>query len=314
MSAASPFDLAVVGAGASGLAASIEAAALGLRTALVTRSQPGGAARRLSRIESVPGYPVALTGEEFTARAVEKADRSGVVIDCEDEVTNILSFGSRHILTRASGEVVAARAVIITTGAEWSPPPIDGIAALLGSGVYCAPPPDQSSLRGRRIAVFGGLREAAESALAMPDEAQSVCMIVRESLSCLPAKTRARLQRRANVTLLAKTEIVCAAGIDRLESLLLRDVDSGRISAIGADALFITVAASPRTRWLPAELERDCEGFVRTCGGSLETTVAGVFAAGTVRLGVTFGAEPVEDALRAAREAHGVLRGLPIPI
>lgn len=303
------FDVAVVGAGAAGLAAAIEASSLGLSTALLTRSVPGGSARTMTRIESVPGFAVALSGEEFVARAVDRAARIGVAIEAHDEVTSLLPFRTTHILTRASGSVIAARAVIAATGAEWSLPAVDGIQALLGSGVYGAPSATRSiSLHRRKVTIFGGLREAADAALSLGDEVESIRVIVRESAACLPSSVRAQLRQRPKIQLLAKTEIVCAAGIDRLESLLLRDVDSGRIQAIGADALFITTAAKPRTQWLPPELERDCEGFVQADGDSSATNVPLVFAAGTLRRGITFGADGIADALRAAREAHRLLR------
>jgi thioredoxin reductase (NADPH) len=74
---------------------------------------------------------------------------------------------------------------------------------------------------------------------------------------------------------------------------------TGAVRALKTPGVFSFIGAVPRTDWLPAEVERDDKGFVRTGPALarsphwgarrqpflLETSVRGVFAAGDVRAG-----------------------------
>ena len=90
------------------------------------------------------------------------------------------------------------------------------------------------------------------------------------------------------------TEVVDGEGEGRLESLTLRDRESGETSTVPADALFVMIGARPGTEWLPPEIERDEWGYLctgRDVGGERrepqmhETCLPGVFAVGDVRHG-----------------------------
>jgi len=243
------YDVAVVGAGAAGIAAAIEGASLGLRTVLLERERPGGAVRSLARVETVPGYAVGLTGAELTARALGKAERVGVRIETHDAVTRLVRGDGVHRLERASGEPVAARFVVAATGADRALPEIAGVGPLLGAGIYTRMPAElPATLRDLGAVVFG------------------------------PA------------------ENVAAAGVDRLESVVIRR--RGRMRAVDAAALFLLGVSSPRTSWLPSDVACDSHGFVVT-GGTFETTVPHVFAAGDVRSGSRGGTAAIADALCA---------------
>ena len=71
------YDLVIVGAGPSGLAAAVYGASEGLRTLLLDRHAPGGQAGTSSRIENYLGFPAGVSGSELTRRAVTQAQRLG---------------------------------------------------------------------------------------------------------------------------------------------------------------------------------------------------------------------------------------------
>lgn len=50
--------------------------------------------------------------------------------------------------------------------------------------------------------------------------------------------------------------------------------------------VFVFIGLQPNSAWLPAEIKRDEVGFLMT-STNLETSMAGVFAAGDVRKGST---------------------------
>jgi thioredoxin reductase (NADPH) len=90
------------------------------------------------------------------------------------------------------------------------------------------------------------------------------------------------IRGKENIEVVHSTEVVDASGIHRLETLTLQGPDGSR--TVPADGLFILIGAEPHTTWLPAEIERDERGFVRS-EADYSTTVPGVFAIGDVRAG-----------------------------
>ena len=104
--------------------------------------------------------------------------------------------------------------------------------------------------------------------------------------------------------------------------MVLRDRDTGRTSTEPAGALFVLIGAEPHTGWLPAEVQRDRHGYVRTGrdvepapAGSppqlFETSLPGVFAVGDVRHGsVKRVASAVGEGSVAVRLLHDYLARL----
>jgi thioredoxin reductase (NADPH) len=97
-----------------------------------------------------------------------------------------------------------------------------------------------------------------------------------------------------------RTEVAAARGEHRLSALVLRDRGSGQEEVVPAAALFVMIGATPHTDWLPDSIARDPHGYILTGHNlpasdspgairrkplPLETSLAGVFAAGDVRAG-----------------------------
>src|SRR3954451_23359536 len=101
------YDLVVVGAGPSGLAAAGYGAAGGLHTFLIEREAPGGQAGRSSRIENYLGFPMGLSGNDLARRAVAQARRFGAEILTPQEVCSVRVEGPTRVLKLSDGgEVV----------------------------------------------------------------------------------------------------------------------------------------------------------------------------------------------------------------
>jgi thioredoxin reductase (NADPH) len=94
--------------------------------------------------------------------------------------------------------------------------------------------------------------------------------------------------------------VVDGSGDTQLASLRIVDDTDGGEREVDADGLFVMIGASPHTKWLPEEIERDTHGFV-VAGAELihdqlldnwllprspkafEASYPGVFAVGDVR-------------------------------
>ena len=83
------FDVAIVGAGPSGLAAAVYAASEGLTTVVLEGTAPGGQAGTSSKIENYLGFPTGITGQELASRAEIQAQRFGARLEVARNVVGL---------------------------------------------------------------------------------------------------------------------------------------------------------------------------------------------------------------------------------
>jgi thioredoxin reductase (NADPH) len=299
-------DVAIVGAGPSGLSAAVYGASEGLSTVVIDPGIPGGQAGTSSRIRNYLGFPRGVTGADLTTRAVEQAWLFGAELLLARTAVGLDSRDGRHVLTLADGATVAARAVVLATGVSWRRLDVDSVEDLVGSGVfYGAAGSEAAALRGEEVFVVGGGNSAGQAVVHLAKEAAHVTLVVRgPSLARSMSDYLIReLGSIANVSVRADTEVVGATGAGRLETLLLRDRRTGDTESVEAAALFVMIGAVPLTGWLPDAVARDAAGYVLTGAdvpaGSgarapmyLESSVPGVFAVGDVRHAATHRVAP----------------------
>ena len=97
------YDVVVVGAGPSGLAASVYATSEGLRTALLEREAIGGQAGTTSLIRNYLGFPRGVSGGELATRAYEQAWLFGTEFIYGNKATGLRIEGRDRIVTLADG-------------------------------------------------------------------------------------------------------------------------------------------------------------------------------------------------------------------
>ncbi|HET9982344.1 MAG TPA: NAD(P)/FAD-dependent oxidoreductase [Longimicrobiales bacterium] len=325
------FDLAIVGAGAAGLAAAIRAAADGLRVVVLERAEPGGSLRDLRRIEAVLGHPVGLGGPELAERSAAQARRFGAEIRTGAEARALRVHDAIRVLALADGSAATARAIVLAPGVEPPELPVPGLREFRGSGVYFAVPAAlPEALRSEDVFVAGDVVAATAAGLRLGPHCRRVVILAPrpDAPAPFPADLAERLHAAPNISFRPDTEIVEGVGVERIETLALRDRATGRTTFRNAAALFVVGLGVPRTGWLAATLALDGRGFIAT-GAELralprpgaawplarhpltrETSVPGVFAAGSARLGAVGGAEAsMEEGIAAARDAAAYLRG-----
>lgn len=298
------YDLVVIGAGPSGLAAAVYGASEGLRTAVIERDAPGGQAGQSSRIENYLGFPNGLSGSDLSARAHAQAVRLGAELVLAREVVSIEQRGSIHAVVLEDGSEVETRTVVLATGVSYRLLDAPGLGELIGRGVfYGASASEARHTEGEDVYVVGAANSAGQAALHFARFARTVFLVVRgDNLEkSMSQYLISRIESTPNIEVRFETEVVGGGGGEHLERLTLRD-GSGALDEVEASWLFVFIGASPRTDWLPAPIAHDEHGFVLTgsevlaaAGGGgwplqrppalLETSVPGIFATGDVRLG-----------------------------
>jgi thioredoxin reductase (NADPH) len=299
-------DLAVVGAGPSGLAAAVYGASEGLDVLVIESNVPGGQAGSSSRIENYLGFPTGISGLDLTTRAYSQALKFGAQVVVAKGATRLTCDGERYTLDIDEGTRITARSVIIATGAHYRKPPVDGLGAFEGAGVYYAATPMEAQLCvGDDVAVVGGGNSAGQAAVFLASTARHVHMLVRgpglgETMSRYLSR---RIEDNPAISLRTLTQIVGLEGDGRLERLRWRDERTGVVETHPIGHLFVMAGAVPNTSWMNGCVILDEKGFVKTGADLsleelarakwplarapylLETSRPGIFAVGDVRSG-----------------------------
>jgi thioredoxin reductase (NADPH) len=320
------YDLVVVGAGPAGLAAAVYGASEGLRTLVLERTAPGGQAGRSMRIENYLGFPIGITGAELTGRAVLQANKFGAQLPVPTPVTRLTFDNAYAVLHLDGGETVTGKCLLIATGADYRRLSAPGCEPLEGRGVYYAATPTEAPLcRGAEVVVVGGGNSAGQAAVYLAGLARRVYLVVRagDLYKDMSSYLAHRIEQTPTIEVLLNTEVARMAGDGHLGEVELVNNKTGQRRTIAAPALFSFIGAVPRTDWLPPEVERDAKGFVRTGPALarsphwsrgrhpflLETSRAGVFAAGDVRSGsVKRVASAVGEGAMAVQFVHEYLK------
>src|SRR5690606_31849941 len=130
------FDVLVVGAGPSGLAASVYAASEGLSVVTIDGNAPGGQAGKSSKIENYLGFPTGISGTDLANKAYLQAQKFGCTISIPHKAEKVEYNGDYFTLRASNGKHIKAKSLIAATGAEYRRLPIDNIEGFEGSGVF----------------------------------------------------------------------------------------------------------------------------------------------------------------------------------
>lgn len=283
-------DLLVIGGGPAGLGAAVYGASEGLDTLVIESTVVGGQAGTSRRIENYLGFPAGISGTELTSRAVTQARKFGARTATPYRARALEPGGERHVVKLKDGNEVAARAVLLATGAEYRRLPVGDLDQYEGVSVfYAAGPPEAQLCGAQRVGVIGGGNSAAQAAVWLARGGALVTLMHRRaSLSETMSHYLIDELARYGVAVRDASEVSALHGEEgRLESVTLTDGTKLTFSF-----LFLFLGAVPCTDWLGDAVARDSDGFIITgadagADGLLETSVPGVYAAGDVRAGST---------------------------
>jgi len=301
-------DVIIVGAGPAGLAAAVYAASEGLDALMIETDSPGGQAGSSSKIENYLGFPTGVSGQELAGRAITQAQKFGAKMMVAHEVVRLHCDHRPYGVVLDNGNTLSARAIVISTGAQYNKPPLHNLTNFEGRGIYYGATYMESQLCiGEEVVVVGGGNSAGQAAVYLAQSARKVHLLIR-SAGLSETMSRYLIQRithNPSIEMHCKTEIVALQGRTELEQVSWIDRKSGETSTHKIRHVFIMAGASPRTGWLRGCIALDNKGFILTgrdldsTNGNapplawtlnrapqmLETSLPGVFAVGDVRSG-----------------------------
>ncbi len=288
------YDLAVIGAGPSGLAAAVYGASEGLETIIIEKLAPGGQAGTSSKIENYLGFPTGISGQALAGRAQIQAQKFGARLAISRNAVGLDCNGDYNKLMLEGDEAICARALVIASGASYRKLNLENDEKFEGQGIHYAATPMESKLcHDEEIAVVGGGNSAGQAAMFLSQTAKHVHLLIRSKTlaASMSSYLIDRLEASPKVTIRYETAITELIGEDYLESLRWKGPDGHEDRDIRN--VFAMIGAVPNTDWIGDCLQLDGCGFIRTgsdCQGEptdspYMTSRPGIVAVGDVRSG-----------------------------
>ena len=163
-----------------------------------------------------------------------------------------------------------------------------GEEELTGKGVsYCATC-DGAFFRGLEVYVVGGGDSAVEEALFLTRFARKVTLIHRRDQLRAVKALQEKAFANEKMDFIWNAEVVSLEGEEELKAIQIKDVKTGELRRVEADAadgmmgLFVFVGLDPNSALLEGKLPLE-KGYIPT-DEKMHTAIPGVFAAGDIRV------------------------------
>ncbi|MER5220158.1 NAD(P)/FAD-dependent oxidoreductase [Streptomyces flaveus] len=276
-------DIAIVGAGPTGLYAAYYAGFRGLSVAVIDAlEQPGGQMAALypeKQVYDVAGFPEVRAQDLVDALVAQAAKAKPDYLLGHQAITLTESDQGVEITT-SRGAVVSARAVLITGGiGSFSPRPLPQAAGYENRGLkYFVPKPGE--LAGADVLIVGGGDSAVDWALSLEPVAHSVTLVHRRP------RFRAhdysvQLLHDSSVRLCMPFEVRAVRGEQQIEEVEIANTVSGAGEVLKADTVVAALGflsnIGPIMQWGLA-----LRGRHLLVDRSMRTNFSRVFAAGDI--------------------------------
>ena len=274
------YDIVIIGAGPGGLAAGLYAARARRKTLLIEKNITGGQIALTAIVENYPGIPE-INGFDLGQAMQQQAEKYGMETAYATVSAIEPQEDRRHLVRTNEGDYLA-RALIITSGADYNRLGVPGEERLTGFGVsYCATC-DAAFFKDMEVAVVGGGDAAMDEGLFVTRYASKVHVIHRRDQLRASAVLQERAFANPKMHFIWNTVVEEVKGESAVESLRLRNVVTGEESELPVSAVFIFIGQTPNTSFLEGLVEMD-EGKHIIVNAWMETSRPGIFAAGDVR-------------------------------
>jgi len=280
------YDSIVIGAGPSGLTAALYLARYGLDTIIIEKAFPGGQMTLTASIENYPGSSKVISGIELANEMETQVKNAGVQIITDDVCDIYASEDKKYgfIIESVNKKVYKTLSIIIATGAKYKKLQTPGEDQFIGRGIsYCATC-DGPLYKNKNIAVVGGGDSAVEEAIFLTAFAKKLILIHRRDRLRAAQRIQDQLLSKGNVELMLGHKVKEFAGEKSINKIIVENVNSGKITSVLIDGVFIFVGFSPNTEFLKIKniVKLNKDGHVIT-DGDMSTSAEGIFACGDVR-------------------------------
>ena len=280
--------LIIIGSGPAGLTAAIYAARGGLKPVVVAGREAGGQLMLTTDVDDFPGFETGIEGPELMSKMRKQADRFGTRFIDEDVIS--IDLKVKPFVIKTESMILNSYCLILATGASamWLGLPSE--QRLIGKGVSSCAVCDGFFFKGKNVIVVGGGDTAMREANYLSKLCQKVTVVHRRDQLRAQLALQQLVKSKPNVKFIWNTVINEISGQDKVTGVRLKNTQSGEISQLQIDGVFIAIGHKPNTEFLKGQLDLDEKGYVVVeneqssfaSQSETHTKVPGVFVAGDV--------------------------------
>ena len=295
------WDVTVVGAGPAGMTAAVYAVRKGLKVLLVARDI-GGQVLETDTIDNyLPEYGIA--GPELMQEFLKHLRNFKIDLLFGEEIMDIRHKKEYHTLITKSKREIESKVVILAAGTKKRHLGVPGEPQLRDKGVsYCATC-DGFLFENQPVAIVGGGNSALESALDMAKIATEVHLIIRSEQLSGDKSLQDKVYNSDKIEICKSYQVTEINGDQKLESIKLKNTNTGKEQDLVVDGVFIEIGLIPNTGFICERLETNQKNEI-IIDEDNKTSIEGIFAAGDItniqdKQIVVSAAEGAKAALRA---------------
>jgi thioredoxin reductase (NADPH) len=280
-------DLAIIGGGPAGLTAGLYATRGGLKDVVMFEmGMPGGQITSSSEVENYPGQLKVVTGMDLMQDWAPQAMQFGLKHEM-DSVDSIRKVDNHFVIKCSSGKEFLSLSVIVATGSVPKKGGFGNEDKFFGRGISTCATCDGFFYRKKDVAVIGGGDAALEEAHYLSKICKKVYIFHRRDTFRAAPSTVERVQHTENIELILNSNIISALG-DNSGVTGIEYSQNSETKSINLDGIFVFVGRTVKNDMLKLEdgsfiCDVSSSGEI-VVDLSMKTDVAGLFAAGDVRI------------------------------
>ena len=239
------YDIIIIGAGPGGLTAGIYAGRQGTKNLIIDRDLAGGLGREVPEMENYPGFDN-ISGLELIEKMKAQATKNCELHEME-EVTEIVKSDDEYRFTvKTSKDEYKSKTIILATGSSHRHLEAQGEEEFKGKGVsYCATC-DGFFFQGRDIIMVGGGNSALQEALYLNNLGANVTLVHRRDEFRAQKELQNQI-KEAGINTILNATVEEIKGEMLVESVILKDTQTGELTEHPINGVFISVGYIPHT-------------------------------------------------------------------
>ncbi|MBP3692670.1 MAG: FAD-dependent oxidoreductase [Clostridia bacterium] len=273
------YDVIVIGGGPAGLTAALYALRANKSVLIIEKGGFGGQITYSPKVENIPGF-ISLSGNEFAEKLTEQVMEQGADIEIAT-VTGVKDNGTNKTVVTDSGDFVGTT-VIIATGAKHRLLGLDREEQFVGEGISFCAVCDGAFYKDKTVAVIGGGNSALQEALLLSEGCKKVIMVQNLDRFTGEERLLEQLKAKSNVAFITSAVVNRLIGEKDLEAIEIRHQDSGELSTLSIDGMFVAIGLLPQNEPFNNIIALNEYGYADSDEFCL-TKTPGVFVAGDCR-------------------------------
>lgn len=271
-------DVIIIGGGPAGLSAALWCCELGMKTILFEKETEFGG-QLLSIYNPIKNYIGVETGNgrELRDLFLKSDENRDFLRRLEADVAEINVTNKTAVLR--SGEIFTYKALIVATGVRRRKLGVYGEEELQGRGIIDSGSKYREKAAGKTVVIVGGGDAAIENALILSEYAAKVYVVHRRNSFRARDEFLQQARQHPRIELLTNAEPGKFTGAQTLESVEIKDLQTGEVKMLPADIALIRIGVEPNTEMLRSQLDLDPNGYIMI-NAHCETNIMGIYAIG----------------------------------